>query len=128
MRRLWRRQPAPPRFPPMRLAARLLLLCLLASSAVAPAEASGIAFVVNSRSASVSLIDMTKLVELRRIPVLREPHHLMLSPDGKYLLVGDTVGNEIFFLDPDTGEVKHRMPVADPYQLGFSPNAKWLVV
>jgi YVTN family beta-propeller protein len=112
----------------MRLAARLLLLCLLASSAVAPAEASGIAFVVNSRSASVSLIDMTKLVELRRIPVLREPHHLVLSPDGKSLLVGDTGGNEMFFLDPGTGAIERRLPIADPYQLGFSPNGKWLVV
>ncbi len=112
----------------MRLAARLLLLCLLASAAVAPAEASGIAFVVNSRSASVSLIDMTKLVELRRIPVLREPHHLALSPDGKSLLVGDTGGNEMFFLDPSTGAIERRLPIADPYQLGFSPNGKWLVV
>jgi YVTN family beta-propeller protein len=112
----------------MRLAGRLLLLCLLASSAVAPAEASGIAFVVNSRSASVSLIDMTKLVELRRIPVLREPHHLVLSPDGKSLLVGDTGGNEMFFLDPGTGAIERRLPIADPYQLGFSPNGKWLVV
>jgi YVTN family beta-propeller protein len=105
-----------------------LLLCLLASSAVAPAEASGIAFVVNSRSASVSLFDMTKLVELRRIPVLREPHHLVLSPDGKSLLVGDTGGNEMFFLDPGTGAIERRLPIADPYQLGFSPNGKWLVV
>jgi YVTN family beta-propeller protein len=112
----------------MRLAARLLLLCLLALSAVAPAEASGIAFVVNSRSASVSLIDMSKLVELRRIPVLREPHHLVLSPDGKFLLVGDTGGNEMFFLDPSTGAIERRLPIADPYQLGFSPNGKWLVI
>jgi YVTN family beta-propeller protein len=112
----------------MRLVARLLLPYLLALSVVAPAEASGIAFVVNSRSASVSVIDMTKLVELRRIPVLREPHHLVLSPDGKYLLVGDTVGNEMFFLDPNTGAVERRLPIADPYQLGFSPNGEWLVV
>ena len=112
----------------MRPVAHLLLLCLLASSIVAPAEASGIAFVVNSRSASVSLIDMTKLVELRRIPVLREPHHLVLSPDGKYVLVGDTGGNEMFFLDPSTGAIERRLPIADPYQLGFSPNGKWLVV
>jgi YVTN family beta-propeller protein len=112
----------------MRLAACLLLSCVLATLGGVPSEASGLAFVVNSRSASVSLIDMTKLVELRRIPILREPHHLALSPDGKYLLVGDTVGNEIFFLDPDTGAVERRLPIADPYQLGFSPNGKWLVV
>ena len=112
----------------MRLAIRLPLLCLLGALLAPPADATGLAFVVNSRGASVSLIDMTKLIELRRVPVLREPHHLVLSPDGKYLLVGDTVGNEMFLLDPNTGEVKQRLAVADPYQLGFSPNGRWLVV
>lgn len=112
----------------MRVAIRLLLLWLLPAFVASPALASGLAFVVNSRSASVSLIDMTRLVELRRIPVLREPHHLVLSPDGKSLLVGDTTGNQILFLDPATGAIQRRMTVADPYQLGFSPNGKWLVV
>ena len=112
----------------MRLAVRLLMLWLLAASAASPALASGLAFVVNSRSASVSLIDMTSLVELRRVPVLREPHHVALSPDGKDLLVGDTAGNQMLFLDPASGEIKRRMTIADPYQLGFSPDAKWLVV
>jgi YVTN family beta-propeller protein len=112
----------------MRLASRLPMLCLLAALFAPPADATGLAFVINSSSASVSLIDMSKLVELRRIPVLREPHHVALSPDGKSLLLGDTGANEMIFLDPSTGEIKHRLPVADPYQLGFSPNGKWLVV
>ena len=60
--------------------------------------------------------------------MLREPHHLALSPDGRSLLVGDTVGNEMLFLDPATAALQRRMPVADPYQLGFSPNGKFLVV
>lgn len=34
----------------------------------------------------------------------------------------------MLFLDPTTGEIKRRMALADPYQLGFSPNGKWLVV
>ena len=34
----------------------------------------------------------------------------------------------MMFLDPDTGEVQKRMPVADPYQLGFSPDGKFLTV
>jgi DNA-binding beta-propeller fold protein YncE len=93
-----------------------------------PAAASGLAFVVNSGGASISLLDMSSEKELRRIPVLREPHHVALSPDGKSLLVGDTVGNEMLFLDPATGAIQKRMPVADPYQLAFSPNGKFLVV
>jgi len=93
-----------------------------------PAWAGGIAFVVDSGGASISVIDMATLKEVRRIPTLREPHHLVLSPDGGSLLVGDTAGNQMMFLDPNTGEVQKRMPVADPYQLAFSPDGKFLVV
>jgi DNA-binding beta-propeller fold protein YncE len=92
------------------------------------AAASGLAFVVNSSGASISLIDMSSEKELRRVPVLREPHHVALSPDGKSLLVGDTVGNEMLFFDPASGALQKRMPIADPYQLGFSPNGRFLVV
>jgi YVTN family beta-propeller protein len=90
--------------------------------------AAGIAFVVNSNGASVSVIDMATLKEVRRIPTLREPHHLALSPDGRSLLVGDTAGNQMLFLDPNSGEVQKRLPVTDPYQLGFSPDGKFLTV
>jgi YVTN family beta-propeller protein len=102
----------------------LLLLC----AAAYRAEAAGTAFVINSAGASVSVVDMATLKEVRRIPVLREPHHLMLTPDGHSLLVGDTAGNEMLFLDPDTGAIQKRMPMADPYQFGFSPDGKWFVV
>ena len=108
-----------------RTAVFLLPLLLLGAHL---AEASGLAYVVNSGAASVSLIDMSSQKELRRIPMLREPHHLVLSPDGRSLLVGDTVGNEMFFFNPATAALQKRMPVADPYQLAFSPNGKFLVV
>ena len=106
----------------------LYLLCLALPLLVQPAAAAGLAFVINSGGASISLVDMTQLKEMRRIPVLREPHHLVLSPDGKSLLVGDTAGNEMLFLDPANGALQRRIPLADPYQLGFSPNGKFLTV
>ncbi len=106
----------------------LALLVLLASAAWASAQASGIAIVLNSGDASLSLLDMARGTELRRVPVLREPHHVALSPDGRELLVGDAGANEMLFLDPRTGEIKRRVPMADPYHLAFSPNGKWLTV
>lgn len=108
------------------LRAFLLLLPMTLWANVA--FAAGLAYVVNSGAASISLIDMSTEKELRVIPMLREPHHLALSPDGKSLLVGDTVGNEMFFFDPATAALQKRVPVADPYQLAFSPNGKFLVV
>ena len=112
----------------MKFVSPFLLVSLMFAAHPAAAAPDGIAYVINSAGASISVIDMARQTELRRIPVLREPHHLALSPDGKQLLVGDTVANEMLFLDPKTGEIKQRLPMADPYQLGFSPNGKYFVV
>lgn len=110
----------------MRRAALILLLLLLA--ALAPARAARLAFVLNSAQASISLIDVDTFQELRRVPVLREPHHMALTPDHRFLLVGDTTGNEILYLDPKTGRVMRRLPIVDPYQLVFSPDGRWLTI
>lgn len=113
----------------------LVFLAVAALVGVAPAwareharEGGGIAFIVNSGGASISVVDMATQKEVRRIPTLREPHHVALSPDGHSLLVGDTAGNQMMFLDPNTGAVQKRMPITDPYQLGFSPDGKFLTV
>ncbi len=92
------------------------------------ARADGLAFVIDSGAAAISLIDVTTMQEIRRVPVLREPHHMALTPDHRFLLIGDTVGNEIIFFDPVRGEIARRMPMSDPYQLQFSPDGKTLVV
>ena len=110
---------------------RPLLLALTAaifSLAAARTHAAGVAFIINSNGSSISVIDMATRQEVRRIPALREPHHIALSPDGKSLLVGDTAANLMLFLDPATGAVQRRVPVADPYHLAFSPDGKFLVV
>lgn len=104
-----------------------LLLALLTLAAI-PARARGLVFVMNSGAASISLIDMSTERVLRRIPVLREPHHWALTPDRRSLVVGDSSGNSLFFLNPRTGAVQKRITVADPYQLGFSPNGRYFTV
>ncbi len=94
----------------------------------AQASAAGAVLVMNSNEATLSVIDLASHRELRRIPVLREPHHWALTPDGRDLLVADTGANELVVLDPSSFELRRRVPVADPYQLGFSPDGKLLVV
>lgn len=92
------------------------------------AAAKPLAFILNSNDATVSIIDIDTHQELSRVPVLREPHHMALTPDGKHLLVGDTAGNAVFYLDPATGAVQKQAVMSDPYQLQFSPDGKWLTV
>ncbi len=106
---------------------RFLLVTLAVLLGVGPARA-GAVLVMNSAAASLSVVDLATRQELRRIPVLREPHHWALSPDGRDLLVGDTGGNELLDLDPASFALRRRIPVADPYQLGFSPDGRTLTV
>jgi DNA-binding beta-propeller fold protein YncE len=108
---------------------RFLAVALFGALGFAPAaEARGLVLVMNSGEASLSVVDMDTHHEIRRIPVLREPHHWALTPDGHDLLVGDTAGNEVLDLDPATFALRRRVPVSDPYQLGFSPDGKFLTV
>jgi len=113
------------RFPRHLLAAVLGLVCL---TPAARALAHGLVLVMNSGEASLSVVDMGSHREIRRIPVLREPHHWALTRDGRDLLVGDTGGNELLDLDPTSFALRRRVPVADPYQLGFSPDGRFLTV
>ena len=117
---------------PRRVRARNLLAALYVVAGVSigstTAGATDTILVMNSSAASLSVLDMATRKEIRRIPVLREPHHWALTPDRKDLLVGDTVANELLFLDPVTFEIKRRLTMSDPYQLGFSPDGKFFVV
>lgn len=106
--------------------AAVFLLTLLLGAL--PAAAEGLAFVNNSGAASINIYDVTTHRLVRQIPVLREPHHMALTPDHRYLLVGDSSGNQLLFLNPRTGVLEKRMPMSDPYQLVFSPNGKWLTI
>jgi YVTN family beta-propeller protein len=100
------------------------LPCLLA---VAVAHAN-VVVVLNSRDASVSLLDQTTYKEIGVIPVGKEPHHLMATPDSKSLIVASAAGNELVLLDPQTGQIQSRVKnILDPYQIGFSPDQKWFV-
>jgi YVTN family beta-propeller protein len=104
----------------------LALLCLLLHPAAS--LAAELAFVVNSNDASVSLIDVAAHREVRRIDLLREPHHMALTPDHRSLVIGDTAGNALFFLDPCTGALQRQVTISDPYQLQYSPDGRYLTI
>jgi DNA-binding beta-propeller fold protein YncE len=84
--------------------------------------------VLNSEEASYSLLSRGMRAEIQRLPLGREPHHLIQTPDGKELLIASTVTNELVSLDTRTGERKRTIRgIIDAYQLGFSPDGKWFV-
>jgi YVTN family beta-propeller protein len=103
----------------------LSFACLLVAVGVAHAS---VVVVLNSRDATIKLLDKTSYAEIATFPVGKEPHHLMSTPDNKSLIVASSIGNELIFLDPITGRIQRRVKdIYDPYQIGFSPDQKWFV-
>jgi YVTN family beta-propeller protein len=95
----------------------------------APAFAgTPLAMVMNSGEASVSVIDMGTRQVVKTVQTLREPSHWALSPDRSKLYIADASGNALFVLDPETGAAMGSKRIADPYQLGYTPDQKYLVV
>lgn len=87
-----------------------------------------IAVVLNSGEATVSLIDMPTRKVIKTVAVGKEPHHLMLTPDQKTLLIANAAGNDVDLMNPVSGELTGKIPnIIDPYQIGYSPNHKWFV-
>lgn len=87
-----------------------------------------LAVVLNSGEATVSLIDMPTRKVIKTVSVGKEPHHLMLTPDQKTLLIANAAGNDIDLMNPVSGELTGKIPnIIDPYQIGYSPSYKWFV-
>lgn len=85
-------------------------------------------FVLNSLDATVSVIDPLTWAEKQRIQTGKEPHHLYMTPDERSLIVANSAGDSLTFLDPRTAEVQRTVyGIIDPYQLQFSRDMKWFV-
>lgn len=96
-------------------------------AAAAPAELPPI-FVLNSLDASVSVINPVDWTEKQRIATGKEPHHIYMTPDEKSVIVANSAGDSLTFLNPRTAEVQRVVyGIIDPYQLQFSRDMKWFV-
>jgi YVTN family beta-propeller protein len=113
-----------------RLAACLfscLAVWVAQAAAAAPAEPPPI-FVLNSLDASVSVINPADWTEKQRIATGKEPHHIYMTPDEKSVIVANSAGDSLTFLNPKTAEVQRVVyGIIDPYQLQFSRDMKWFV-
>lgn len=103
-------------------------VCFFLTLGATAAEPPPPIFVLNSKGASVSVIDPTTWKETQRFHTGKEPHHLYLTPDEKSLIIANAMGDSLLFVDPKTAVVQRTVRgILDPYHLRFSPDMKWLV-
>ncbi|MDE2390943.1 MAG: hypothetical protein KGL65_04975, partial [Rhodospirillales bacterium] len=110
---------------------RTALALPLAFAAADPALAQAtppIAIVLNSAEGSLSIIDMATQQVIGTEPAYREPSHWALTPNRQQLLVADASGNALFIYNPRTGAPLGIKRIADPYQIGFTPDNRYFVV
>jgi DNA-binding beta-propeller fold protein YncE len=84
------------------------------------------AWVANRFSNDLSVIDLLKNKEVKRLQMVREPKSLALSPDGKILAVGnllpsqsaldDQVSAQVTLVDTESSEVIGHIPLHDGTQ------------
>jgi len=85
-------------------------------------------YVPNSDSNTVDVIDPRRLKIVREFPVGALPQHVTPSWDLKTLYVLNDEGNSITPIDPRTARPGRAIPVADPYNLYFTPDGRFAIV
>ena len=85
------------------------------------------AYVPNSKSGDVWVIDQKTFQVIDKFPVGIEVQHVVPSHDMTALYATDDIGNVIRRIDPVTGRAGKTIPVADPYNMYFTPDGKYAV-
>ncbi len=111
-------------------------------SSVRVNKQGSLAFVANRFSNDLSIIDLTKRKEIQRLQMIREPKSLALSPDEKWLAVGNylpfqsaldkPVSARITLVDTEQLSIVEHIPLSDGTQsvedVCFSKNGDLLFV
>jgi len=99
------------------------------SPAVAGAKA--LVYVPNTKDNTVTVIDQASMAVIGRFPVGPEPQHVVPSYDLTALYVASdlvSAGGSLTPIDPTTGTPGAPIPVADPYNLYFTPDGHSAIV
>jgi DNA-binding beta-propeller fold protein YncE len=85
-------------------------------------------YVPETQGNAVDEIDPQTFKVVRRFSVPAEPQHVTPSWDLRTLWVDSDQGNSLTPIDPRTGRRGRSRPVADPYNLYFTPNGRRAIV
>jgi YVTN family beta-propeller protein len=85
-------------------------------------------YVPNTESNTVDVIDPATYKVVAHFPVGALPQHVVPSYDLKTLWVANDYGNTLTRIDPASGRPGRSVPVADPYNLYFTPDGRYAIV
>jgi DNA-binding beta-propeller fold protein YncE len=85
-------------------------------------------YVPNSDSDTVDVIDPRAYRIVAHFAVGGLPQHVVPTYDLKTLYVTNDTGNSLTAIDPRTGKPGRTIPVADPYNMYFTPDGRYAIV
>ncbi|MGH3282979.1 MAG: beta-propeller fold lactonase family protein, partial [Trebonia sp.] len=85
-------------------------------------------YVPNSESNTVDVISQATFKVIRQFDTGALPQHVTPAWNLKTLYVDNDAGNSLTPINPRTGRPGKPIPVADPYNLYFTPNGKYAIV
>jgi YVTN family beta-propeller protein len=92
------------------------------------ADPTSVVMIVNRDSNEIAFMDIKtkKLVGKTFLGNNVNPHMVMMSPDGRYVVTGGTRANKAYIIDARTLELVKVIPVdIAPEHLSFSPDGRW---
>src|SRR5438046_8112277 len=100
----------------------------LAQQDVKIADPRSVVMIVNRDSNDLAFMDIktTKIIGRVFLGNNVNPHMVMMSPDGRYVVTGGTRANKAYIIDAHTLELVKVIPVdIAPEHLAFSPDSRW---
>jgi YVTN family beta-propeller protein len=100
----------------------------LRAAEVKVADPTSVVMIVNRDSNEIAFMDIKtkKLVGRTFLGNNVNPHMVMMSPDGRYVVTGGTRANKAYIIDARTLELVKVIPVdIAPEHLSFSPDGRW---
>jgi YVTN family beta-propeller protein len=100
----------------------------LRAADVKVADPTTVVMIVNRDSNEIAFMDIKtkKIVGKTFLGNNVNPHMVMMSPDGRYVVTGGTRANKAYIIDARTLELVKVIPVdIAPEHLSFSPDGRW---
>jgi len=116
------------------IVAALLVLTGVVATAPRPvadikvADPTSVVMIVNRDSNDIAFMDIKtkKIVGRTFLGNNVNPHMVMMSPDGRYVVTGGTRANKAYIIDARTLELVKVIPTdIAPEHLSFSPDGRW---